>query len=70
VKNSMPPLHPWIQEYLINIAEQYGVDYFNAPPHEKSRTVQIIEVLVSNDTALNIFNAALLVSAPGLGRTG
>ena len=44
----MPPLHPWIQEYLIGIAEQYGVDYFNAPPHEKSRTVQIIEVLVSN----------------------
>jgi hypothetical protein len=40
----MFPLQPWIQECVIGLAEQYGVDYFNAPPHAKQRTVQIIEV--------------------------
>jgi len=47
----MSPLHSWIHEYLIDVAEQYGVNYFNIPPHEKPKTVQIIEVLVS-DTQL------------------
>ena len=49
--HAMSPLHSWIHEYLIGVAEQYGVNYFNIPPHEKPKTVQIIEVLVS-DTQL------------------
>lgn len=34
-----------VQEYVIGIAEQFGVDYFNAPLHAKPKSVQIIEFL-------------------------
>jgi hypothetical protein len=40
-------LQPWIQDYVVGIAEQFGADYFNAPRYAKWRTVQIIEVVVS-----------------------
>lgn len=47
-------LQPWIQDYVIGVAEQFGADYFNAPPHPKWKTVQIIEVLVPDHMSFQL----------------
>lgn len=39
-------LQPWIEDYVVGVAEQLGANFFNAPYHPKWKTVQIIEVLV------------------------
>lgn len=49
-------LQPWIQDYVIGIAEQQGTDYFNAPIHKKSKTVQIIEVFIFSTIVMGLMS--------------
>jgi hypothetical protein len=39
-------LKPWISDFLLNIAKEFGAKLFDVQPYAKKKRVQIIEVSV------------------------
>jgi len=37
-------LNPWILDFLLNIAKEFGAKLFDVQPYPKKKKVQIIEV--------------------------
>ncbi|KIL68967.1 hypothetical protein M378DRAFT_158117 [Amanita muscaria Koide BX008] len=68
-------LKPWIGKYLLDIAEQYGAQLYKAPAEQKSKKVQLVQVMmllimVAQSGHLNTHSSshtALKVNRPSYG---